>query len=419
MEFNINKKLEEFFVDLGAPVEVAEILDAVVLIALLGLLCVIADFIAKRILLATIKRLAKRTKSNWDDILVEKKVFHYLAHLAPAALIEIVVPPFFPENETVLSLILTLNHIYVIGVILFTVLAFLNSVHAIMNNFDLFKDKPLSSYVQLVKLIAYIIAGILILSIILGKSPVYFLGAFGAMTAIILLIFKDTILGLVASIQLSANDMVRVGDWVSMPKYGADGDVMVINLTTVKIRNWDQTISSVPTYAFISESFVNWRGMQDSGGRRIMRSVLIDVNSIKFCNAEMVEKFKKFQLIKNYLEERSGEIEKYNKEKNIDKSELINGRHLTNIGVFRKYMEEYLKNNPNIDKEKTCMVRQLEPTEKGIPIQLYAFSNDIRWPFYEGIQADIFDHILASVEFFELDVFQYPAGRDFKGIKHE
>lgn len=416
MDYDINAKIEEYLIEWGVPTDTAQVLDVILLIALLGIVCIIADFLTRRVFLSTIQRLASKTKSDWDDVLVDKKVFNYLAHLAPAAIVEIFIPVLFPASEELVEIILTANHLYVIVVILFSVLALFDSLQVILSRMKMFQGKPIASYIQLFKLISYILAGILVLSVAIGKSPIYFLGAFGAMTAVVLLIFKDTILGLVASIQISANDLFREGDWVSMPKYGADGDVMAINLTTVQIRNWDQTISTVPAYAFISDSFVNWRGMQESGGRRIMRSVLVDISCVKFCSTEMVEQFKKYQLIKSYLEERTSEINEFNSKNKIDKSELINGRHLTNVGVFRRYLEEYLKKHPKLDKEKIIMVRQLEPTEKGLPIQIYAFSNDIRWPFYEAIQADIFDHILASAEFFQLELFQNPSGKDVKAL---
>src|SRR5690606_24553748 len=277
-----------------------------------------------------------------------------------------------------------------------------------------FKNKPIASYFQLTRIIIYIAAGILVLSVLLGRSPVYFLGAFGAMTAILLLIFKDTILGLVASVQISTNDMIRVGDWVEMPKYNADGDVIAINLNTVKIKNWDKTITTVPTYYFISDSFKNWRGMQESGGRRIKRAIYINQSSVKFVDIALREKFKTFHLIKDFVNKRQVEIEQFNKEMGIDNNVLINGRRMTNIGVFRFYVEAYLKNHTAIRQDMSLMVRQLTPTEFGLPIEVYCFTNTIAWVAYEAIQSDIFDHLLAAARHFDLAVFQSPRGSDMR-----
>jgi miniconductance mechanosensitive channel len=325
-------------------------------------------------------------------------------------------PYVFEDFAGAIPYILRLVNAYISIVLIMVIINFLNTLKYYSENTKLFKDNPLDSYFQLVKIAIYIIGGIIILSFLLNKSPLYFFSALGAMTVVLLLIFKDTIMGFVASIQLSANDMIRIGDWVSMPKYGADGDVIEMNLTTIKIQNWDKTITTIPTYAFISESFKNWRGMSESGGRRIKRSLNIKISSIKFCTPEMLERYKKFQLIKDYIEEKSNKIEEYNKENKIDKSYLINGRHLTNIGIFRVYAEAYVKINPDINLNMTCMVRQLLPTEKGLPIEIYTFSNSQEWVTYEGIMSDMFDHLIAAVSEFELEVFQNPTGTDFRKL---
>ncbi|MEC8832404.1 MAG: mechanosensitive ion channel domain-containing protein, partial [Bacteroidota bacterium] len=261
-----------------------------------------------------------------------------------------------------------------------------------------------------------LVLGILILSILANRSIMYFFGAFGAMTAIVLLVFKDTLLGFIASIQLAANDMIRVGDWVQMDKYGADGDVIEINLTTVKVRNWDKTISTVPTYSFISDSFKNWRGMEEAGARRISRSIYINQQSIKFCDAELIERFRKIHLLAPYIERKLKEIEQYNIENKIDTSQVSNGRRITNIGTFRAYLLSYIQHHPKINKDLTILVRQLAPTELGIPIQIYAFCNDIVWVNYEAVQSDIFDHALAVVSQFDLEIFQSPSGSDFQKL---
>ena len=279
-----------------------------------------------------------------------------------------------------------------------------------------FSDKPIGSYFQLGRIILYLISAILILSVLLGKSPIYFLSVFGAMSAVVLLIFKDTILGFVSSIQMSANDMVRVGDWIEMPKFNADGDVIAINLNTVKVRNWDKTVTTIPTYFFTSDSFKNWRGMQESGGRRIKRSLNINVKSVKFVDATARESYKKIFLLKDYIETRQKEIEVFNSKYDFDSSVLINGRRMTNLGVFRHYVESYLKNHPKIHQGLTLLVRQLPLEDKGIPIEVYCFTKTTAWNEYEDIQADIFDHLLASASFFDLEVFQQVSGSDFSKI---
>ena len=362
------------------------------------------------------EKLIKKTKNIWDDALVENKVFITLSHIAPAIVIYLTTPYIFEDFAGAIPYILRLVNAYISTVLIIVIINFLNTIKYYFENAKLFKNNPLDSYFQLAKITIYIIGGIIILSFLLNKSPLYFFSALGAMTVVLLLIFKDTIMGFVASIQLSVNDMVQIGDWVSMPKYGADGDIIEMNLTTIKIQNWDKTITTIPTHAFISDSFKNWRGMSESGGRRIKRSLNIKISSIKFCTQEMLELFKKFQLIKDYIEEKINEIEEYNKENKIDKSYLINGRHLTNIGIFRAYAEAYVKNNPDVNLNMTCMVRQLLPTEKGLPIEIYTFSNRQEWVTYEGIMSDMFDHLIAAVSEFELEVFQNPTGTDFRRL---
>jgi len=289
-------------------------------------------------------------------------------------------------------------------------ISFFNALEYYFSNSKKFKDKPIESYFQLAKLIAYFIAGIFILSVLLGKSPIYLLSAFGAMTAIIMLIFKDTILGFVASIQIAANDMLRVDDWLEMSKYGADGDVIKITLNTVKVRNWDKTITTIPTYALVSESFKNWRGMEDTGARRIKRHIYIRPKSIEFVDVKMLDKFRHFQLLESYIIERQKEIEEYNSINNTDKKETINGRNLTNIGVFRKYGELYLLNHKEVNNDLTLMVRQLQSNQYGLPLEIYCFANTTEWVEYENIQSDIMDHLLASAESFGLEVYELNGG---------
>ncbi len=319
--------LTDWLIGLGVEETSTMYLKLVILLFILFIISYLTNLIVKKILIRSIRLVIKKTKTVWDDALVENKVFITLSHIAPAIVIYLSIPYVFEDFPGAIPYVLRLVNAYIATVLIIVIINFLNTLKYYSENTKLFKDNPLDSYFQLVKITIYIIGGIIILSFLLNKSPLYFFSALGAMTVVLLLIFKDTIMGFVASIQLSANDMIKIGDWVSMPKYGADGDVIEMNLTTIKIQNWDKTVTTIPTYAFISESFKNWRGMSESGGRRIKRSLNIKISSIKFCTEEMLERFKKFQLIKDYIEDKSNKIEAYNKENKIDKSYWINGRH--------------------------------------------------------------------------------------------
>lgn len=373
----------------------------------------IANIITKKTLLQVLKRLAKRTKTNWDDILLEKKVFNRLAHIVPALIVFYSIGIVLVEYAQILSFVRSSIYVYLIIMVLLALDAFINSLHQIYTNLAIAKDRPISGYIQVIKIIVYFVAIILILSILLGKKPTVLLTGLGAMAAVLMLVFKDTILGFVASVQLSANDMVRIGDWITMPSHKADGDVLEITLNTVKVQNFDKTICTIPTYALVSESFINWRGMEESGGRRIKRYIQIDMKSVKFNSDEMVDKFRKIQYLSVYIDSKEHELAAYNEKHGIDNSVIVNGRRMTNLGTFRKYLEEYLKHHPKIHNDMTFLVRQLQPNEKGIPIEIYVFSNDQAWARYEEIQADIFDHILAVIPEFELSVYQNPSGEDF------
>lgn len=378
----------------------------------IALLAFISNFIAKRVLLVAVTYFVKRTRAKWDDALLERKVFTLLSHFAPALIIYFTADLFGPAKEVIQRLATV--YMALAGILVAN--AFLNAVVDIYQNFAVSKQKPIKGYIQVAQIILFIFLGIIAISILMNKSPWLLLSGFGAMTAIILLIFKDSILGLVASIQLSGNDMVRLGDWIEMPKYGADGNVIDITLTTIKVQNWDKTISTIPAYTLISDSFKNWRGMAESGGRRIKRAVNIDMNSIRFCTPQMLDHYEKFQLITDYVKTRRLEIAGYNQKNNVDTSELINGRNMTNVGTFRAYVAAYLHHHPKIHQGMTFLVRHLEPGPTGLPIEIYVFSNDQEWAHYENIQADIFDHILAVLPMFELRVFQEPTGYDFRAI---
>ncbi len=387
----------------------AAILIAGTLVAL-ALLAWIANLVARQIILAAVERLVRRTKTDWDDALAERKVFARFSHLAPALVFWAGAAMAFEEMPGLIDVVRRLAEVYMILVGLLALSAFLDAAQDIYRKFDVSRRIPIRGYIQVAKILASIAAGVIVLSLLLQKSPLVLLTGMGALTAILLLVFKDAILGLVAGIQLVANDMVRPGDWIEMRKYGADGDVMEVSLTTVKVRNWDKTVTTVPTYALISDSFKNWRGMTESGGRRIKRSISIDVDSIRHCDDEMLDRFEKVHRIRDYVRETRAKIEQNNRDAGIDGSVPVNGRRMTNIGTFRKYMEAYLRELPDVHPDMTFLVRQLQPTDRGLPIEIYLFSKDQRWVQYEAIQADIFDHFFASLEFFELRAFQLPSG---------
>lgn len=376
----------------------------------------LAFIIARRILLFSIIRMVRKTKSKMDDFLVSRKVFHRLAHLAPVVVIYVLSDVFWGDQTQQLAVFHDIVSLYLLVVILMAFHSLLNAFEDIYNTFPFAYDRPIKGYLQVIQLLAMIIGVLVAVSIIFNVKVTAIIAGMGALAAVLMLIFRDSILGLVAGVQLSANRMVRVGDWISMPGHNADGTVQEISLNTVKVRNWDKTISTIPTYAMVSNSFVNWRGMEESGGRRIARAVFIDTHSVKFCSSDMLEKFKKIHHLKSYIESRQKEIEEFNKQHQIDESLPVNGRRMTNLGIFRKYLENYLIQHPKINEKMTLIVRHLEPTEKGIPIQIYAFSREQEWAKYEGVQADIFDHILAIISLFELQIFQNPSGSDVKQL---
>ncbi len=388
--------------------------NATIIIVTLGL-AILADFLVKRIIITTIKRLAKRSKNDWDDVFVERKVFNRLAHLAPAWIVLVSLQYIF-DAEKLVEFLENLTQAYMVLVVLLVIDAVLNALHEIYQKLPISDGRNIKGFVQVAKIIVYLAAIIVIVSLFSEKTPSALFAGLGAMAAVLMLVFKDTILGFVASIQLSANKMVNVGDWISMPKYNADGDVVDISLNTVKVQNWDKTIATIPTYALVSQSFNNWKGMEESGGRRIKRSLNIDMNSVGFLDEIQIEKFRKFNLLKDYVIQKEKELAEFNKSLNLDADEVTNGRKMTNLGTFRKYLEEYLQNHPKIHKDMTFLVRHLQPTEKGLPIEIYVFSTDQAWANYEAIQADIFDHILSILPEFGLKVFQNPTGGDFQQL---
>lgn len=408
--------LKDLLIKNGMNVEWITFTSNAILLAATLLLAWMVFYLLRAFIIKVVHRFITHSQTKWDDSLLKHKVFNHVAHLAPVILFIQALPVIFSDSPRTLALLSKVIDLYLVIVILNAVIAFIKSLEDHLTQSKAFIDKPIASYFQLARIILYIAAGIMILSNLLGKSPFYFLGAFGAMTAILLLVFKDTILGLVASVQISANDMIRVGDWVEMPKYHADGDVVAINLNTVKVRNWDKTISTIPTHYFITDSFKNWRGMQESGGRRIKRSLHINMSTIRFIHPEWRAELKKIHLIKPFIETRQSDIDAFNQSNQIDTSVLINGRRLTNIGIFRNYIELYLKNHPSIRQDMSLMVRQLTPTEHGLPLEIYCFTNTTDWGAYENIQSDIFDHLFSAAQYFKLDIFQSPSGADFSQV---
>ena len=369
----------------------------------------------------SVARLAKRSKTHFDDYLISNRAFVYLSYIIVFLVIEIALPVVFTDYtnvefyaEKLLKVLLIINAIRLVRSVLKSIKDFLKTL-------PLFADKPVESYIQVFMIILWVFGIIIIFSVISGKSLWEFFTALGAISAVLILVFKDTILGFVASIQVSVNDTVRIGDWITMEKYGADGTVTEINLASVKIRNFDNTISTIPTYYLISDSFKNWRGMSESGGRRIKRYLLIKSASIRFLNDDEVKEIRKIELLKPFIDVRKPEIDQHNQQKAVDKSLAINGRHLTNFGLFRMYVDEYIANNPQVNHEMLFMSRQLQQTPHGIPLEVYAFSSDKRWPFYERVMADIFDHLIASIPYFKLELYEYPGGTDlnFDQIKND
>ncbi len=382
----------------------------------------LSDLLTKRYLLALISRLVAQTRFTWDDVVQKRKVFHRLAHLAPAVVLYYAasVIPGLGEDAAEVVRRLALSFMMLV-VVLATdgLLSALNDLYATRPDA---RSRPIKGYLQIVKIILYIAAAIVVVSVLLGRSPVVFLSGFGALTAVILLVFRDTILSLVASVQLTQYDLIAVGDWIEMPKYGADGDVVDIALHTIKVQNWDKTITTIPTHKFIEDSFKNWRGMSQSGGRRIKRAMHLDLNSVRFLTREEVAAFGRWELLKDYLRRKREEIEAFNasrtgKEGGEAEEDLIpESRRLTNVGTLRAYIVAYLRNHPKIHQEMTLIVRQLQPGPQGLPMEIYAFSNDTNWVNYEAIQSDIFDHILAIVPDFGLRVYQSPSGKDIEGV---
>jgi len=371
------------------------------------------DLFLKKIVLGIIKKTVSRTKNQWDDKLFEHRVFEKLITLIPAIIIYNFSHLFLSAEDLIKRIIISL----IILLFVFFINSLTNAANDIYNTFSFSKDKPIKGYLQIFKLVVFLTAFLIVVSVMMDKSPVLLLSGIGAVTAILLLIFKDTILSLVASVQIRTNELIKIGDWITMPKFDADGDVIDIALHTVKIQNFDKTITNIPTYKFIEESFQNWRGMSESGSRRIKRAVNIDMSSIRFLDQKDIDKYKNIRVLKEYIAKKLTEIAEYNKAFEEPEKNLINQRKLTNIGTFRAYLKNYLLNHPKINKDMILLVRQLPPGPAGLPIEIYVFANDNRWVQYEEIQADIFDHILAVIPQFDLGVHQSPSSSDIRSLK--
>jgi miniconductance mechanosensitive channel len=410
MGFFLNK-LKDILLNAGVKDSIADWSSILVLVAISLSIIFLIDFVIRKIIRSIFSKIADKTKTDFDDIMINHKVPRNISHIVPVVLIYNIIPNIFYEH---LDLKLFLEKIILVSFvvsIVWAIRSIFKSIKIFFKSIERLRDKPIDSYIQVLMIFVWLTGIFGTLAIVTGISFWEFMAGIGTVSAVIILVFKDTILGFVASIQVSVNDMVRIGDWITFEKYGADGDVIEINLATVKVRNFDHTITTIPTYALISDSFKNWRGMTESKGRRIKRSLNIRISSIRHLNDSDIQKLSKIDLIKKYIENKSDEITDYNKTSFTDKSLLINGRNLTNIGVFRKYIECFVENHSAINKDLMIMARQLEPGENGLPIQIYAFSNDKRWQNFEYIIADIFDHLIASAPSFDLEIHE----NKFKG----
>ncbi len=406
----MEKQISKVLTELGFSRELKPVFTILIAFLITSIIVFLVYLLMKRIEKKIVSKIVVKSKTKWDDYIIKRGFFKYVNILIPLTVYEAVMGDMTFYNGFI-------SKIIKIGIVITFVFIF-NSILAASNDiystYRISKERPIKSYIQVINLVVVLIAILITIAILFDKSPLTLLSGIGAMTAVIMLIFKDSILGFVASIQLAANNMVAIGDWIEMPSQDADGDVIEINLTNVKVQNWDKTITTIPSYALVSNSFINWKGMTDSGGRRIKRSIYIDSTTVRFLTDEDFEKFREVELLQNYLNEKNTEICEYNKNK---KNLILDGRRLTNIGTFRAYVDFYLKNHPSIDKEKTILVRQKEPSSVGIPMELYCFTNTTAWLAYEGIQSDIFDHLLVIIDYFGLSIFQNPSGQDFRNYR--
>ena len=393
------EEIIKFLTSKGLSEVVSQGLATLIIVASISLVVIVINFITKKIILSFFKRIAKSTSSSFDDLLIKNKVPGLLSYIPSLFFLFWIIPTY---SNTLYLLI----EAFTVILFILTIRAILNTVKDYFKSSDSLKHIPVDSYIQVIMIFIWFVGIILILSVLTGREVGTFLASLGALSAIIILVFRDTILGFVSSIQITVNDTVRIGDWITMKGSNADGNVIEVNLSTVKVQNFDNTITTIPTYKLVSDSFINWRGMSESDGRRIKRSLLIKPSSIKFLNDEEIESLKKIHLLSDYIKKIHKEIKSYNSSNQVDKSMLINGRNLTNLGIFREYIQRYLKEHPDTNDNLTMMCRQLQPTAQSIPIQIYAFSKDKEWTKYEALTSDIFDHLLSSVKYFNLECFE-------------
>lgn len=408
--------LENFFISQGMRPEVASFLNLLINIATLLIILFFVNYIIRRFVIESFKAFTNRTKTTFDDFLIQSNFPKYVGQIVPIVIVYKTIPLILIDHIFTLWAVIKLLDIYVILLVVWIFRSMLRTSKNYLKTREEYQDKPLDSYIQVLMIFIWVVGFMFIFSEVTGRSVVSFAISLGAASAILLLIFKDTILGFVASIQVSVNDIVRIGDWITFSKFGADGTVTEINLATVRVQNWDNTFTTIPTYSLIADSFQNWRGMQESPGRRIKRSIFIKQNSVKFLTTEDLEELKRISLIAPFLNHRQKEIDLYNKSNNINKEVLINGRNQTNLGVFRKYVDSYLHEHSAIHKEMYIIVRHLAPTPQGIPLEILCFSRDKRWENYEFISADIFDHIIAALPYFKLTLFESPSGDDLSQL---
>jgi miniconductance mechanosensitive channel len=404
---------------LGLNPNMADKLDRFVILLVIALLAFITDIVVRKILVGIVYNIVKKTKNKWDDLFLDKKLLNDLALFAPAVLVYALLPLAFQQEPDILFWSRKFILVFMSILLIITINTSIGIVQKIAEVSQRLKGKTLNGFFQILKIIVSFTGTIIIVSIIIDKSPTTLFAGLGASAAVLMLVFKDTIVGFVSGILLSSNKMLRVGDWITCKKHNVNGVVIEISLNTVKIRNFDNTIITMPPYSLISDSFQNWRNMQDNGARRIMRSINIDMHSVKFCTKEMIEKYRKISLIKDYIDSQEKQFYEYNLQNGIDDSVMVNGMRLTNIGVFRAYLQRYIENQPTIDKNQIYMIRQMEPTENGLPIQIYFFTTKFQWVAYEGVMADVFDHIIAVIPEFDLNVFQNLTSKDiiFNDIK--
>ena len=416
--FTLAERLEDWLASLQwFPANLVSPIASAILLAGLFVVAWLIFVVFRPILLHWVKKLVSRTTFTWDNQLLGHGVFRWLAHLLPGLLIFLVAPGFFKDAPLLARILKIGSELYLLISVYFVFDSLFNAIQATLSIKKVGRHLNLTAINQVAKLIMALIIFLLCFAVLLQRPPIALLSGLGVLASVLMLVFRDVILGFVAGIQLSTNRMLSIGDWLEMPSHKADGDVEEIGLTTVKVRNWDKTITTIPTYALISESFRNWRGMSESGGRRIKRSLFIDISSIRLCSEEMLDRFREIEHIATYLKKKEAEIETYNEAmgEKADKNR-VNGRRLTNVGTFRAYIEAYLRHHPDINQEMTLLVRHLAHDGRGLPIEIYCFSTNKNWAPYESIQADIFDHLLAVAREFDLELFQEPSGNDFSKI---